>query len=286
VLLLSVALAGALGWLVVTNPFNRADVPDVVGAKESAAVSTLTAAGFTVAVTDRQFSEKVPVGEVISTDPQTGAGARKGSQVALIVSLGPERYEVPRVRGSSPEEATGTLAATNLRVAGQRREYHDSVDSGTVIATAPPRGTEVKRDTGVTLIVSKGPAPVTVPTVSGMDQSSATMQLEGLGLQVRTSTQQSTSVAEGLAIGTDPAAGATLHRGDRIGLIVSEGPPPVPVPNVVDMPRDQATAALKAAGFQVKVSEGVVTPLGRVFESNPAPGQLAPVGSTVTISVF
>jgi serine/threonine-protein kinase len=103
----------------------------------------------------REFSEKVPSGNVISSDPDGGSGATTGSTVTLIVSLGPERYEVPRVRGQSPAEAAATLSATNLAVAGEKQTYHDRIPTGTVVGTDPTRGTEVKRDAGITLLVSK-----------------------------------------------------------------------------------------------------------------------------------
>ncbi len=284
--ILAVLLAAGAALLFVANPFDRTDIPDVLGDKESAAVSRLTTAGFTVAVTERRFSEKVGVSEIIRTDPEPGYSARTGSEVGLIVSLGPERYEVPKVRGQTPTEAAATLAATNLGIADQRDQYHDDVASGLVIGTDPGRGTEVKRNAPITLLVSQGPAPVKVPNLAGEGESSATAQLRDLGLRVKTATRESDTVAEGLVIQTVPAPGTTLYRGDRIELVVSEGPPPVQVPNVVDLPREQAVSTLKAAGFKVKVSEGIVTPLDRVFETDPAPGTLAPAGSTVTVSIF
>ena len=69
-------------------------------------------------------------------------------------------------------------------------------------------------------------------------------------------------------------------------LIVSEGPPPVTVPNVIDQPRAEAIAQLQALGLKVRVDEGIVTPLDRVYSQDPTPGSSAPVGSTVTLSVF
>jgi serine/threonine-protein kinase len=284
--LLAVLLAAALAWIATANPFDRTDVPDVVGSSEAAATAKLTGRGFTVAVTDRTFSEKRRAGEIISTDPEPGASARTGSEIGMVVSLGPERYEVPKVRGLTPVAAASTLAATNLAVAGERREYHDSIDRGLIVGTDPRRGTKVKRDAPITLLVSKGPAPVDVPDLSGASQAAATSQLDALGLRTRVSTRQSETVPKGSVIQTAPAAGTTVYRGDRVEIIVSEGPPPVTVPDVVDLPRDEAIQTLKAAGFDVEVSEGLVTPLDRVFQTDPAAGTLAPKGSTVTISIF
>jgi serine/threonine-protein kinase len=280
-----VATAGA--WLSGGgNPFDRTDVPQVEGATEAKARASLTAVGFQVEVGAREFSEKVPSGTVISSDPDSGSGATTGSTVTLVVSLGPERYEVPRVRGQSPAEATATLTATNLAVAEEKQTYHDRIPTGTVVGTDPARGSEVRRDAGITLLISKGPAPVDVPSLSGTGQDDAEQVLSEAGLQYSVTTRESATVAKGVVISTSPKAGATVLRGDTVQLIVSEGPPPVTVPNVIDQPRAAAIAQLQTLGLKVRVDEGIVTPLDRVYSQEPAAGSRAPVGSTVTLSVF
>lgn len=287
VLVVAAVVATAAAWIVGGgNPFNRTDVPQVEGATEAKARASLTAVGFQVEVGAREFSEKVPSGNVISTDPEGGSGATTGSTVTLIVSLGPERYEVPRVRGQSPAEATATLSATNLAVAGEKQTYHDRIPTGTVVGTDPARGTEVKRDAGITLLVSKGPAPVDVPALSGTGQDDAEQVLSDAGLKYSVTTRESATVAKGVVISTSPKAGTSMLRGDTVQLIVSEGPPPVTVPNVIDQPRAEAIAQLQALGLKVRVDEGIVTPLDRVYSQDPTPGSSAPVGSTVTLSVF
>lgn len=282
-----VALAAAAGWWAAGgNPFDRTDVPTVVGATEAKATSSLTAAGFQVDISAREFSERVPAGSVVSSDPESGSSAATGSTVGLVVSLGPERYEVPGVKGQSPAEAAATLTATNLTVGPETREFHDKVSEGLVVGTDPDKGTEVKRDTPIGLIVSRGPAPVDVPAVTGISQSEAEQALNNAGLKAAVSTRESTDVPKGVVIKANPAPGSEVLRGDTVKLVVSEGPPPVAVPNLVDQPRDEAIAALQALGLRAKIDEGIVTPLERVYAQDPAPGTTVPVGSTITLSIF
>ena len=283
IILILVAGMGAFLWL---NPLARAEVPNVSGDKPEKAIEKLTAAGFTAVVGERGFSEDIEADRVIRTDPEAGDSAREGSEINLVVSLGPERYAVPNVRGETPEQAVQTMTATNLSVVGERKKFHDDIDKGLVIGTDPKTNTKAKRDAPITLLVSKGPAPVQVPNLGGMSEESARDQLADLGLSPRITKQESETVSAGQVIQTIPATGAKVYRGDTIEVVVSDGPPPVEVPNVIDLPRAEAIAVLEEAGFKVKISEGVVTPLDRVYETDPDPGTDAPAGSTITVSIF
>ena len=283
----AIAVTALLAWVVALNPFNRADVPELVGMTEAKAQKELSSIGFSPEVADRSFSEDVPAGLVVASDPEQGAGARVGATVALTVSMGPERYAVPKVRGMTPDAAARALIDANLAVGDTKTVYDDNVAIDLVVNTSPKKGKDVKRDTQVDLLVSKGPAPVDVPNLVGVNEETALERLSSVGLDGNVSgSSYSEVVKEGAVISTSPAAGATVKRGDTVSLSISDGPPPVVVPNVVDMQRAQAVAALQSEGFKVEISEGVVTPLDRVFSQDPEGGASIPKGSTVVISIF
>ena len=83
-----------------------------------------------------------------------------------------------------------------------------------------------------------------------------------------------------------PQAGTTVASGSTVELVVSKGPPPVPVPNLVDMPRKKAIKSLEKIGLRVRVEVGTVAPLNRVISQSPAAGTEIPRGSTVTIRII
>ena len=85
-------------WFFLLGPGATATVPSVQGRTQAEAVSAVRKAALDPKVTEA-FSEKVPTGVVISTDPGAGQTVRRGSDVALVVSKGPERYAVPRSSG-------------------------------------------------------------------------------------------------------------------------------------------------------------------------------------------
>ena len=94
------------------------------------------------------------------------------------------------------------------------------------------------------------------------------------------------AVPADVVISQDPASGQ-LPQGEAVQVVVSQGPPPQPVPHVVGKTRDVAAARLTDAGFQVSVTEAFSNSVvrGRVISVSPDQGVQAPYGSTVTLTV-
>lgn len=221
VLVTLVVLAGVGGWIsggAVVLPFLGTEVPRVAGNSESRATRALTAAGFGVEVVNRRFSERVPEGSVIASEPAGGAEATAGSTVGLVVSMGPERFEVPDVRGLSAADAAAALRETALEVGGERQAYSSRVPVGMVKGTDPAPGSQVKRATAVTLVISRGPAPVDVPDVTGLSREEATAELVALGLQVQVDEGPVTPLDRVYA--QDPPGGSRAFSGGTVTISV------------------------------------------------------------------
>jgi beta-lactam-binding protein with PASTA domain len=206
--------------------------------------------------------------------------------VTVVVSKGPERYDVPAVKGMTQAEATAALTGAQLRVGAVAEEYDNKVPTGAVTATSPKAGTSVKPGTAVDLTVSKGPKPVPVPDVGGKKVQPAKAALAGVGLKVDVTSKFSESVAKNVVMSQKPKAGTVVGSGSKVSLVVSKGPPPVTVPNLIDMNKDKAVAALRNLGLKAKVVQGAATPLNRVYSQDPSGGTQIPKGSTVTIRVI
>ena len=281
--LLLVLGAGGL-WYVTAGPGASVVVPDVAGDPAQEAASTLEE--HDLEVTEREaFDESVPAGDTISSDPASGAEASKGSEVTVVVSKGPERHEVPALAGQSTADAKKALEKRSLVLGDTSQAWDESVDKGKVISSDPTPGTELKRDTTVDLVVSKGPEPVDVPSVTGRSLASATSSIEGADLEVaRADDAYSTSVPKGSVISQSPASGQ-LVPGETVTLTVSKGPEMVSVPDVEGLTKAAATSKLEAAGFSVSVQTFLGGPIDEVRASRPGGGASAPKGSTVTILV-
>jgi eukaryotic-like serine/threonine-protein kinase len=160
------------------------------------------------------------------------------------------------VVGQSVEAATAVLSELSLVVDETPSAVFDPfVAEGLVAGTDPAVGTGVAKDSPVTILVSKGPEPVTVPEIVGLDEKTAKQNLADGRLiydEATSVTQFDSSVPAGTVIaatGLDDA-GATipLANGDAyfdqrpVGLIVSVGP----LPAVSGLSFQQAVDALAA----------------------------------------
>jgi eukaryotic-like serine/threonine-protein kinase len=151
---------GSFVELVLSRGPEPVQIPDVEGMPEEAAVAELRDAGLSIGERSTEFSDEVPRGHVISTDPPVGRTVDRGTSVRLLISAGEETEIVPRVVGLLEAEARFQLEDRGFNVLVVR-EFSDSVDRGRVIRQEPEGNTEVRVGADVTIVVSEGPAEPT-----------------------------------------------------------------------------------------------------------------------------
>lgn len=260
------------------------DVPSVIGIQEQPATITMQQRGFKVRV-DRLPSTR-PKGEVFGQDPQAGTRLNEGETVLLRVSAGEGSVKIPTVADKLAEDARLDLEAAGFTVT-TKEEASDTVVAGNAVRTDPAAGRSVPVDTPITLYVSTGKPKVTVPDVVNLTLNDALVQLQGAGLTPQTTRQASATVPIDSVISSDPPGGSSVPKGSVIKLVISSGPAPAAVPNVVGQTPSAATATLEAAGFNVLVQNtaSLDAQSGKVVSQSPGAGTPATAGSTVTIQV-
>jgi eukaryotic-like serine/threonine-protein kinase len=274
-------------------------VPNVVGRRTAVAVSRLKAAGLRSQVTT--VAAKAASGVVVKESPAAGTRVAKGSTVSLRVSRG--ETTVPDVLGQAVSDAKAAVRAAGL--VPVEFKVPSAQPKGTVTAQKPLPNKKVPRGSKVRINVSSGSAfspatttsgtttsaarTVRVPNVVGLQQAVAQRRLHsaGLGSRVKYVSSQKPS---GRVIAESPAAGTTVRRGSTVQISVSLGPnaTTMRVPDVVGQDEQTATNTLQNAGFQVqviRVPASDPSQNGIVVDEQPAGGNRAPDGSTVTIYV-
>ena len=151
--LLLVAGVGIGAWWVGWERYTT--TPAVLNLDEVAAATALEDAGLETEVGEPAYSENLAAGLVIATEPRPGDRVLDGGTVTLVLSLGPERYDVPALAGMTEDEAQDALAATNLAFGDSAGRWSETVPEGEVIRTSPKTGTTLKPDATVDLVLSR-----------------------------------------------------------------------------------------------------------------------------------
>jgi eukaryotic-like serine/threonine-protein kinase len=260
--------------------------PTLVNMSPAAAAAEAQKAGLRTTLDNQDFSETVPKGLVMATDPAAGDRIRKKGEIGLTVSKGPERYRVPQLAGLELEAAKRALDPIKL-ITGQVNEaYSETVPAGRVIAFSPKFDAVVKPGTAVNFSVSKGKKPITVPDMTGKSYRDANRELRRLGFVVGRTDQYDEKVPEGKVISQTPNSG-TLFAKDKVQLVVSKGPPLREIPNVKGKSLADAQRILTEAGFVVTVEKAPYNlGLNIVAAQKPGAGKKAQPGSTVTVTVL
>ncbi|RIV38418.1 Stk1 family PASTA domain-containing Ser/Thr kinase [Micromonospora radicis] len=275
-------LVAALGgWWFGVGRYT--DAPQLVSMTKAEAEAQAAQGGFTLRYADPRHDEQVPRDGVLAQQPAGTDRILKGGTITLTLSLGPAKFPMPDVVGKEFDLAEADLASAQLEVVKGTARYDDGLPEGMVVATRPEAGKEVKPGDKVTVILSKGRAPITVPNLVGKNLNDARNQIAQLGLVLVEPTYKESDKPRDEVIGQSPADGSGVEKGAQIRLEVSEGPPLVTVPRVVDLPCQQAKQVLESQGFPVAVQ---FNPEAVARFQNPNENAQVPPGTQVTIGCF
>ncbi len=288
---LLVVAAAAGGWFLYTkiqdqlNDSKPVAVPDVTRLQKDLARTKIEEVGLTARF---QYlpDETVPVGQVSSQNPGPGTKISKTSTVTLVVSTGIPNVTVPGVVGQDVTSAVAALAQAGLEQKIKR--IYSGQQQDTVTGQNPAAGDHVKKGSTVTINVSRGPKPVTLPDVTGVPYLQAESVLRGQGFTVARVDVQSDQQPQGVVVSMDPPQGTAVANGSKITLSVSSGPATSQMPDVTNQTQADASRILKAAGFTVGlVMEPVTDPSqdGIVVSQDPVGGSTGQQGEVVVVTV-
>ena len=286
--IIAATLAVALGigsWYALIGPGSRIVVPSVVGASIEEANAALAPLGLTSEVVERRFDEDIASGKILESDPSGGDKVDAGGRVNLVVSKGQERYVIPVLTGLTPSAALKVLTSQPLKSAGISEEFNTTIPKGLVISSNPPNGQKVKRDTPVSILVSKGIEEIALTTYVGQGADQAQNELTEAGFNVESSFAYSETVAAGAVVSQTPAGVVSAPKGSTITLVVSKGSKFVFIPNVYSIETNKAMATLKDLGLKVKVRSIGKKTVKYVTNVSPKIGTKVLRGTVVTITV-
>jgi serine/threonine-protein kinase len=215
----------------------------------------------------------------------------KGTEVHLVISLGPEPIAFPDFDGITTVDFSSQLAKLGIAVVDTVKEFHQTISAGTVISVTTADGSPIAAgDTvyaGESVIVTESVG--TIPSVKGMTVEQATATLDTVDLTVKGKSVEefSSAVAIGRVISVFSTSGV-IRPGGSVSLVISKGPELVAVPAVAGLTIAAAQSVLEELGFTVTVVSDIpkrhwAQSWAEAGSTDPAEGMLIPKGSTVTL---
>lgn len=166
-------------------------------------------------------------GTILEQDVKAGDTVKRGSQINVVIAgkgdSTSEMVKIPSVIGKTKSSAKSTLESAGFSVTFEYGDYNDSVAADVVTAQSPSAKKQAAKGSTVTVTLSPGQKPITVPNVVGASQSQAESALAGAGLKYTyADSQYSDTVAAGNVI-NQTKSGETVAAGTTITLTLSKG---------------------------------------------------------------
>ena len=224
--LLVVALVSALTAMRFAIHGREVAVPDLVGKTPVEARRITEDSGLQVDVERQYYSPSVAEGRILSQVPPSGTQVRRGWQVRVAESLGPQRVEIPNVLGQTERAAEINIRRRGLDVGAVAEIQMPGTPAEQILSQSPPPNASGIASPKISLLVSEAAPPqaLVMPSFVGQPLGSVTLTLQDAGLRVG-----AVNLASQPASAASPAPAAPPPQvlpPSPASIIVSQNPAP------------------------------------------------------------
>lgn len=166
-------------------------------------------------------------GTILDQDVKAGDTVKRGSQINVVIAgkgdSTSEMVKIPSVIGKTKSSAKSTLESAGFSVTFEYGDYNNSVAADVVTAQSPSAKKQAAKGSTVTVTLSPGQKPITVPNVVGASQSQAESALAGAGLKYTYADSQYSDTVPAGSVISQTKSGETVAAGTTITLTLSKG---------------------------------------------------------------
>lgn len=166
-------------------------------------------------------------GTILEQDVKAGDTVKRGSQINVVIAgkgdSTSEMVKIPSVIGKTKSSAKSTLESAGFSVTFEYGDYNDSVAADVVTAQSPSAKKQAAKGSTVTVTLSPGQKPITVPNVVNYSQSQAESTLAGAGLKYTYAESQYSDTVPAGSVISQTKSGETVAAGTTITLTLSKG---------------------------------------------------------------
>ena len=207
---------GIVKYILSKGP-ERYVIPNLQGESPTAAIAILTQDPLKVGNQTELFDPKIPVGQVIGTDPKAGSSVTRDSVINILISKGQEQVVLNSYVGKIGEQALNELTDAGFNVS-TKYVSSETVPLGAVISQSPDGGGSQGKGAAVALVISKGTDFTFIPNVYSLEESVAVKALKSLGLKYTVRRIGSKKIKH--VTNVTPKVGTSVKRGSTVSLTV------------------------------------------------------------------
>jgi beta-lactam-binding protein with PASTA domain len=223
--LVVVALVSALTAMRFAIHGQEVAVPAVVGLTPAEAERSVSGLGLQISVERQYYSPQIPEGRIMTQLPLPGTKVRRGWQVRVAQSMGPQRVSIPDVTGQSERAAELNIRRRGLEVASTAEIQMAGTPADQVLAQSPPANASSVADPKTSLLIT-GMADATfyvIPSFVGQPLGSASRTLQDAGFKLGTVSMAPPASNDAPAAGISSATSAPLQS--PASVIIAQTPP-------------------------------------------------------------
>ncbi len=184
--LLIVALVSAVTAMQIAIHGREVSVANLAGKTPAEALRVVEQQGLSMDVDSRYYSPTVPEGRILSQAPDAGTKVRRGWQVRVAESLGPQRVQIPNEIGESERAAEINIRRRGLDIGSVAQIALSGSPADRVLAQSPvPNASQISAPQ-ISLLVNDTPPPIAfvMPNFVGQTLGNATAAMRDAGLQI------------------------------------------------------------------------------------------------------
>ncbi|MFU0524763.1 protein kinase domain-containing protein [Gardnerella pickettii] len=250
----------------------------------------------------KDFSDNIPEGNIILTNPDFSGGKiskRNNGRVKIVVSKGVRKSTIPEDiidptsnAGKDPIKALKKAGFTSITHKSSEDIYSLEIPKGCVVEISPTPGMQMNHNKNITVILSKGPMPVSMPDVVNLTKEEADKAFNEAKLVPNYSEEFNDKVEKGKIISASVQKGTQMHWGDKLDVVVSKGPKTITMPDVRNKNANDARRILESLGLKVNISAPLGDLMHTVRFQSAAPGSQVRVldesgnPTTVTLTII
>lgn len=250
----------------------------------------------------KDFSDNIPEGNIIFTNPDFSGSKiskRNNGRVKIVVSKGVRKSTIPEDiidptsnTGKDPIKALKKAGFTSITHKSSEDIYSLEIPKGCVVEISPTPGMQMNHNKNITVILSKGPMPVSMPDVVNLTKEEADKAFNEAKLVPNYSEEFNDKVGKGKIISASVQKGTQMHWGDKLDVVVSKGPKTITMPDVRNKNANEARRILESLGLKVNISAPLGDLMHTVRFQSAAPGSQVRVldesgnPTTVTLTII